>query len=81
MQSYAMFLTLTTQNTQLKTFIFKLYFITLQSNYAIIAQLVEHQLPKLRVAGSNPVYRSPLTLNQVVANPNPYPNGGCLILF
>ena len=25
---------------------------------AIIAQLVEHQLPKLRVAGSNPVYRS-----------------------
>ncbi len=26
--------------------------------YAVVAQLVEHQLPKLRVAGSNPVYRS-----------------------
>lgn len=26
--------------------------------HAIIAQLVEHQLPKLRVAGSSPVYRS-----------------------
>ena len=25
---------------------------------AVVAQLVEHQLPKLRVAGSNPVYRS-----------------------
>ena len=25
---------------------------------AEIAQLVEHQLPKLRVAGSNPVFRS-----------------------
>ena len=25
---------------------------------AIVAQLVEHQLPKLRVAGSSPVYRS-----------------------
>ena len=26
--------------------------------YATIAQLVEHQLPKLRVAGSSPVCRS-----------------------
>ena len=26
--------------------------------HAAVAQLVEHQLPKLRVAGSNPVYRS-----------------------
>ena len=25
---------------------------------AEVAQLVEHQLPKLRVAGSNPVFRS-----------------------
>jgi hypothetical protein len=25
--------------------------------YADVAQLVEHQLPKLRVAGSNPVVR------------------------
>ena len=25
---------------------------------AVVAQLVEHQLPKLRVAGSSPVYRS-----------------------
>ncbi len=33
---------------------------TLQGNgiRAEIAQLVEHQLPKLRVAGSNPVFRS-----------------------
>ena len=28
------------------------------NNYAVVAQLVEHQLPKLRVAGSSPVYRS-----------------------
>ncbi len=27
-------------------------------NIAEVAQLVEHQLPKLRVAGSNPVFRS-----------------------
>ena len=26
--------------------------------HAVVAQSVEHQLPKLRVAGSNPVYRS-----------------------
>ena len=26
--------------------------------FANVAQLVEHQLPKLRVAGSNPVIRS-----------------------
>ena len=26
--------------------------------YAVVAQLVEHQLPKLRAAGSSPVYRS-----------------------
>ena len=30
----------------------------LQSANADVAQLVEHQLPKLRVAGSNPVVRS-----------------------
>ena len=29
-----------------------------QNYYAGIAQLVEHQLPKLRVAGPNPVSRS-----------------------
>ncbi len=29
---------------------------------ANVAQLVEHQLPKLRVAGSNPVIRSRSTL-------------------
>ena len=28
--------------------------------YAAVAQSVEHQLPKLRVAGSNPVCRSSL---------------------
>ena len=27
--------------------------------HAIVAQLVEHWLPKPRVAGSSPVYRSP----------------------
>ena len=26
--------------------------------YAVVAQLVEHQLPKLRVVGSSPIYRS-----------------------
>ena len=31
---------------------------TFASSNAVVAQLVEHQLPKLRVAGSNPVYRS-----------------------
>ena len=29
---------------------------------AIVAQSVEHQLPKLRVAGSSPVYRSRFNL-------------------
>ena len=29
-----------------------------QNYYAGVAQLVEHQLPKLRVAGPNPVSRS-----------------------
>ena len=29
-----------------------------ERNHAAVAQLVEHQLPKLRVAGSSPVYRS-----------------------
>ena len=33
---------------------------------AEVAQLVEHQLPKLRVAGSSPVFRSPE--NQAVTN-------------
>ncbi len=28
------------------------------THLAEVAQLVEHQLPKLRVAGSNPVFRS-----------------------
>ena len=31
------------------------------SSFADVAQLVEHQLPKLRVAGSNPVIRSNLS--------------------
>ena len=29
-----------------------------ERNHAAVAQLVEHQLPKLRVAGSSPVCRS-----------------------
>lgn len=28
------------------------------SKNAVVAQLAEHQLPKLRVVGSNPIYRS-----------------------
>ena len=39
-----------------------LKFALLNLEYAIIAQLVEHQLPKLRVAGSSPVYRSDVKL-------------------
>jgi hypothetical protein len=33
---------------------------------AKIAQLVEHQFPKLKVAGSNPVFRSTLFIPQLV---------------
>ena len=29
-----------------------------ENNFAVVAQLVEHWLPKPRVAGSSPVYRS-----------------------
>ena len=43
----------------LKDFIiFADVFKTLKIKFAEVAQLVEHQLPKLRVAGSNPVFRS-----------------------
>ena len=37
----------------------------IQTNHAVVAQLVEHQLPKLRVASSSLVYRSTenLTIN------------------
>ena len=37
------------------------------TKFAVVAQLVEHQLPKLRVAGSNPVYRSNRALAQTVS--------------
>ena len=40
------------------------------TKFAVVAQLVEHQLPKLRVAGSNPVYRSNQALVQT-ANTQP----------
>lgn len=33
-------------------------FVNLYYTSAVVAQLVEHQLPKLRVAGSSPVCRS-----------------------
>ena len=33
-----------------------------QASFAEIAQLVEHDLAKVGVAGSNPVYRSQLSL-------------------
>ena len=38
----------------------------LRSEIAEVAQLVEHQLPKLRVAGSNPVFRSKGNMPQVI---------------
>ena len=43
----------------LKDFIiFVPVFKTMETKFAEVAQLVEHQLPKLRVAGSSPVFRS-----------------------
>ena len=43
----------------LKDFItFADVFRTKETIFAEVAQLVEHQLPKLRVAGSSPVFRS-----------------------
>ena|GEM_PF-6824274 len=35
---------------------------------AVVAQSVEHQLPKLRVAGSSPVYRSNKSKNNSLCN-------------
>ncbi len=51
--------------------------------YAIVAQLVEHQLPKLRVAGSSPVYRSKITSykkhkHHFMATTADFKNGMCL---
>ena len=43
--------------------------LTLQKIHAVVAQLVEHQLPKLRVAGSSPVYRSFHPQRRVLPNP------------
>ena len=47
-------------DTKLFTFHFSLFtfHISLFSFFAVVAQLVEHRLPKPRVAGSSPVYRS-----------------------
>ena len=43
----------------LKDFIiFAPVFKSMETKFAEVAQLVEHQLPKLRVAGSSPVFRS-----------------------
>ncbi len=39
--------------------------LTFALTYAVIAQLVEHQLPKLRVASSSLVYRSQKYLQAV----------------
>lgn len=36
-------------------------------NNAVVAQLVEHGLPKPRVAGSNPVYRSQIEWGEDVS--------------
>ena len=41
-----------------------IYYFCFRFRDAAVAQLVEHQLPKLRVAGSNPVCRS--AGNQIV---------------
>ena len=49
----------------LKVFItFATVFRIRETIFAEVAQLVEHQLPKLRVAGSSPVFRS--VENQIV---------------
>lgn len=40
---------------------------------AVIAQLVEHQFPKLKVAGSIPVYRSGFIIQSSSKN-NPFPS-------
>ncbi len=39
-------------------FKYYMYLCNHKYRHAVVAQLVEHQLPKLRVAGSSPVYRS-----------------------
>ncbi len=39
-----------------------------EENYAKIAQLVEHNLAKVGVAGSSPVFRSPLKLTVEAVN-------------
>lgn len=36
---------------------------------AVVAQMVEHQLPKLRVVGSIPIYRSNLTSPTCIKKP------------
>ena len=39
-----------------------------KGNNAAVAQLVEHQLPKLRVAGSSPVCRSKMLNARISSN-------------
>ena len=47
---------------------YELFFVTLHlKSDAIVAQLVEHWLPKPRVAGSSPVYRSKTKTNDIPA--------------
>ena len=56
-----------------KTFVGKEKSRIFATSKAVIAQLVERQLPKLQVAGSRPVYRSILKQKKTANN--------CLFLF
>ena len=57
---------------------YELFFVTLHlKSDAIVAQLVEHWLPKPRVAGSSPVYRSKLKHN--TSPPRKIPQRGLTI--
>ena len=48
---------------------------------AVVAQLAEHQLPKLRVAGSNPVYRSHINNTFQPTINNTAPDTGAVFYF
>ena len=46
--------------------IFQLKIYTFAGDYAKVAQLVEHDLPKVGVAGSSPVFRSKYLVNKKI---------------
>ena len=48
-----------------------------ETNNAEVAQLVEHNLAKVRVAGSSPVFRSQITeVKEITSLCNEFPGGG-----